>query len=40
VASQGGAIGRAGRIEVFQAEDGRVFVGGRSLTLVSGTVDL
>jgi PhzF family phenazine biosynthesis protein len=40
VASQGGAIGRAGRVEVFVAEDGRVFVGGRSLTLVSGTVDL
>lgn len=40
VASQGGAIGRAGRVEVTQAEDGRVFVGGRSLTLVSGTVDL
>jgi PhzF family phenazine biosynthesis protein len=40
VASQGGAIGRAGRVEVFQAEDGRVFVGGRSLTLVKGTVDL
>ena len=39
VASQGGAIGRAGRVEVSQA-DGRVFVGGRSLTLVSGTVDI
>ena len=39
VASQGGAIGRAGRVEVSQA-DGRVFVGGRSLTLVSGTVNL
>ena len=39
VASQGGAIGRAGRVEVSQ-DDGRVFVGGRSLTLVSGTVNL
>jgi PhzF family phenazine biosynthesis protein len=39
VARQGTAIGRAGRIEVFQA-DGRLFVGGRSTTLVSGTVDL
>ncbi|HEY4754320.1 MAG TPA: PhzF family phenazine biosynthesis protein [Candidatus Limnocylindrales bacterium] len=40
VARQGTAIGRAGRIEVFQADGGRVFVGGKSTTLVSGTVDL
>ncbi len=40
VASQGGAIGRAGRVEVSQAQDGHVFVGGRTLTLVSGTVEL
>lgn len=40
VASQGTAIARAGRIDVFQAEDQRVFVGGRTLTVVSGTVDL
>jgi PhzF family phenazine biosynthesis protein len=40
VARQGTAIGRAGRIEVFQADDGRLFVGGQSTTLVSGTVDL
>ena len=40
VASQGAAVGRAGRIEVFQADDGRVFVGGQTITLVSGTVDL
>lgn len=39
IASQGTAIGRAGRVDVFEA-DGRVFVGGRTLTLVSGTVDL
>ncbi len=40
VASQGTAIGRAGRVEVFATEDGRVFVGGRTLTLVTGTVDI
>ena len=40
VASQGLAVGRAGRVEVFRAEDGRLFVGGRSLTLVRGTVDI
>lgn len=40
VASQGQAVGRAGRIEVFQTDDGRVFVGGRSTTVVRGTVDL
>ncbi len=40
VASQGGAIGRAGRVEVSQAQDGHVLIGGRTLTLVSGTVEL
>lgn len=40
VASQGLAIGRAGRIEVAQDADGRVFVGGATQTVVRGTVDL
>lgn len=40
VASQGLAIGRAGRVEVSRAEDGRVFVGGRTVTVVRGSVDL
>ncbi len=40
VASQGLAIGRAGRVEVTQDDDGRVFVGGRTITVVRGTVDL
>ena len=40
VASQGGAIGRAGRIEITQDADGTVWTGGRSVTLVAGTVEL
>jgi PhzF family phenazine biosynthesis protein len=40
VASQGGAIGRAARIEVTQDPDGTILVGGRCVTVVAGTVDL
>jgi len=40
VASQGTAIGRTGRVEVSLDDAGRVFVGGRTLTLVHGIVDL
>jgi predicted PhzF superfamily epimerase YddE/YHI9 len=39
-ASQGTAIGRAGRILITQDPDGTVWTGGRSVTLVRGTVDL
>jgi PhzF family phenazine biosynthesis protein len=39
-ASQGLAIGRAGRVLVTQDPDGTVWTGGRSATLVRGTVDL
>jgi predicted PhzF superfamily epimerase YddE/YHI9 len=40
VASQGSAIGRAGRIEITQDEEGTVWTGGRCATMVTGTVDL
>ncbi len=40
VATQGAAIGRAARFEITQDPDGTVLVGGRTVTLVTGTVDL
>jgi len=40
VASQGTAIGRAGRVLITQDADGTVWTGGRSVTLVRGTVDV
>ncbi len=40
IATQGAAIGRAGRVEVTQDRDGRVWTGGRSLTVVAGSLDL
>jgi len=40
IATQGAAIGRAARISVTQDPDGTVLVGGRSVTVVTGTVDL
>ncbi len=40
VAAQGGAIGRSGRVHVSQGEDGAVWVGGRSETVVEGTVEI
>jgi PhzF family phenazine biosynthesis protein len=39
-ASQGAAIGRAGRVQITQDADGTVWTGGRSVTLVRGTVTL
>lgn len=38
VASQGGAMGRRGRVHVSQDSDGQVWVGGGTVTCVSGTV--
>ena len=38
VATQGSAIGRAGRIHVDQDEDGTIWVGGRTETVISGEV--
>jgi PhzF family phenazine biosynthesis protein len=40
VASQGGAIGRAGRIHVSQDEEGTIWVGGQTETLIGGQVEL
>jgi PhzF family phenazine biosynthesis protein len=40
VASQGTVLGRQGRVHVSQDADGQVWVGGGTVTCVSGTVDL
>ena len=40
VARQGTALGRAGRVHVSSDPDGAVWVGGATVTRVSGTVDL
>ena len=40
VARQGTAIGRDGRIEITQDADGTVWTGGRSVTVIAGTVEL
>jgi predicted PhzF superfamily epimerase YddE/YHI9 len=40
VAAQGTVLGRSGRVHLARAADGRIWVGGRSHTLVSGHVQL
>jgi PhzF family phenazine biosynthesis protein len=40
VASQGTALGREGRVHVSQDADGAIWVGGGTLTLVSGRIDV
>jgi PhzF family phenazine biosynthesis protein len=40
VASQGTAMGRAGRVHVARDDDGTIWVGGGTLTCVAGTVEL
>jgi len=40
LATQGGAIGRDGRVHVSQDEDGTIWVGGRTETVIAGTVEL
>jgi PhzF family phenazine biosynthesis protein len=40
VASQGGALGRAGRVQISTDADGTIWVGGRTVTCVAGQVDL
>ncbi|MCF8606281.1 phenazine biosynthesis protein PhzF, partial [Gordonia sp. HY442] len=41
VAAQGTALGRAGRVQIrTDTATGAVWVGGSSVTVVSGTVDL
>ncbi len=39
-ASQGAVLGRAGRVRITQDADGTVWTGGRSVTVIEGTVDL
>jgi len=38
--SEASAIGRDGRIYIFQDSDGTIWVGGRTETVISGTVKL
>ncbi len=40
VASQGSAIGRAGRIEISEDGEGAIWVGGRTETVIAGEVEL
>jgi len=40
VATQGAALGRAGEIHVTQDDDGTIWIGGASASLVKGTVEL
>jgi PhzF family phenazine biosynthesis protein len=40
VASQGTALGRAGRVHIARDDDGTIWVGGGTITCISGEVDL
>jgi len=40
VASQGGALGRSGRVHISRDGDGTIWVGGGTITCVAGEVDL
>lgn len=40
VASQGSALGRAGRVHITQDGDGRIWVGGGTVTCIEGTVEI
>ena len=40
VASQGTALGRSGRVHIFREADGQIWVGGGTLTCVSGYAEL
>jgi PhzF family phenazine biosynthesis protein len=40
VASQGTALGRSGRVHVSRAEDGTIWVGGGTVTCITGQVEL
>lgn len=40
VASQGSALGRAGRVHISQDDDGQVWVAGTTRTLIEGTIDV
>jgi len=40
VASQGTALGRSGRVHIFREADGQIWVGGGTVTCVSGSAEL
>jgi PhzF family phenazine biosynthesis protein len=40
IASQGGVLGRAGRVHIAQDDQNQVWVGGNSVTCIDGTVNL
>jgi PhzF family phenazine biosynthesis protein len=40
VASQGGELGREGRVHISQDDDGQIWVGGGTVTCVTGEIDL
>ena len=40
VAAQGTALGRSGRVHIFREGDGQIWVGGGTLTRVSGYAEL
>ena len=40
VAAQGTALGRSGRVHIFREGDGQIWVGGGTLTCVSGYAEL
>jgi PhzF family phenazine biosynthesis protein len=40
IASQGTALGRAGRVHVSRDDDGTIWVGGGTVTCIAGTVEL
>jgi PhzF family phenazine biosynthesis protein len=40
IAAQGGALGRDGRVHISRDDDGTIWVGGGTVTCVSGEVDL
>ncbi|MFN8163391.1 MAG: PhzF family phenazine biosynthesis protein [Solirubrobacterales bacterium] len=40
LASQGGALGRSGRVHVSRDGDGTIWVGGRTVTCIDGSVEL
>jgi predicted PhzF superfamily epimerase YddE/YHI9 len=40
VASQGTALGRAGRVHISREEDGTIWVAGGTVTCVAGEIDV
>jgi predicted PhzF superfamily epimerase YddE/YHI9 len=40
VASQGTALGRAGRVHISSDADGKIWVGGGTITCIAGSVEM